>query len=761
MALPALTIWKESYYPNIGGEAGLQTVPQTIGLANGTFLTVWEDDTNGPGAFTDIMGRIQDAEGNNIGPIFQINSAVTASNETGPKIKAMPDGGFVVAYGSYLEAIGGFIAIERFDANGNEVASRFITDEHSSLTAWDLTVDGAGNYTIVYELLADETISADPVLSINIHATTYDHLTNGVTVDDAWLLAQNSHEDDLLAAVASFINGDIVTFYREPDYDFFDHREESFEFSITNNLTGGVIHAPMEIAQSGTGLALDVAVLAGGQFVMLYSTYEVIGNFYYLPLAFKIGSGDSASATIGDEVRVIDFFDPAGDPSGLNSNARVIGVGDGGFLVVWEANHVLKAARFNADGTAIGSTITVTAHAGVGAGVLGDLSLTTDGRVLVPFVNDAGEIAQVILDTRSDHIYGTSGNDVLTTQTFSTSVNGGAGNDTILGRGGDDTIAGDDGADTLKGGNGDDRYILFDVHRPDITSFFRYDAIFENANGGIDTVYVIRKTTLVSGYTLATNVENGFIEGTDNFSLNGNASDNFLVGNAAQNSLIGFDGNDLLAGGAGNDYLDGGKGNDELEGGQGADTLIGGRGRDTLSYDTAGDLVINLKTKSVSGDTADGDIISRFENVTGGSGDDRLTGNNAANYLNGGAGNDKLTGGLGVDMLLGGVGRDKFIFKSIADSGLAQKRDIVEDFSHAEHDRINLRTIDASTSTPGNQAFTLVRDSTFTAEGQVRVKQSGADTIVFVNTTGSGGAEMSIVLHNVNAALLVDGDFLL
>ena len=41
------------------------------------------------------------------------------------------------------------------------------------------------------------------------------------------------------------------------------------------------------------------------------------------------------------------------------------------------------------------------------------------------------------------------------------------------------------------------------------------------------------------------------------------------------------------------------------------------------------------------------------------------------------------------------------------------------------------------------------------------MKQSGADTIVFVNTTDSGGAEMSIVLHNVNATLLVDGDFLL
>ncbi len=48
-----------------------------------------------------------------------------------------------------------------------------------------------------------------------------------------------------------------------------------------------------------------------------------------------------------------------------------------------------------------------------------------------------------------------------------------------------------------------------------------------------------------------------------------------------------------------------------------------------------------------------------IENAVGGTGDDRLIGNDRANRLEGGAGDDRLVGGGGDDVLMGGAGRDR------------------------------------------------------------------------------------------------------
>ncbi len=127
------TIWKAPFRPNAASAQGHQSVSQTVGLTNGNFLVVWEDDTQGPGPFIDIMGRLYSAEGRPLGGVFQVNSSVTASDETGPKIVALPDGGYVVTYGGYFEATGGFINVERFDSAGNSVFNSQILDERSSL----------------------------------------------------------------------------------------------------------------------------------------------------------------------------------------------------------------------------------------------------------------------------------------------------------------------------------------------------------------------------------------------------------------------------------------------------------------------------------------------------------------------------------------------------------------------------------------------------------------------------------------------------
>ena len=89
----------------------------------------------------------------------------------------------------------------------------------------------------------------------------------------------------------------------------------------------------------------------------------------------------------------------------------------------------------------------------------------------------------------------------------------------------------------------------------------------------------------------------------------------------------------------------------------------------------------------------------------------------------------------------------------------AATRDRITDFVHLS-DKINLISIDAKAHAIGNNAFTFHGTLPFNGEGQVRVVQSGPNTIVEVNTTGTTGAEMTIQLDNVTAAALTAADFI-
>ncbi len=660
------TIWKSAFSPNIGAQAGRQIVPQNIALANGNFLVVWEDDTQGPSPFTDIMGQMFSPEGVAIGGPIQVNTAIVASDETGPKIVALPDGGFVMAYGSYFEALGGFITVQRFDSLGNSVSSKFILDDYSTLTDWDITADSLGNYTVTFERSVPTAIPNAVILQQDIHSITYDHLFN-VAGAEQTNVAQNSIEKDSLGATASFGDGRIVTFYTEPDdwlFSIFPPLYVSgttFEFTITNPLDGTVVRGATEISDPETraaGRAQDVAVLTGGQIVLLYSHSGTNSG-----LGMKIVANGSSNGSISSEIIVDPSFSLEGDGVRGFENARVVALQDGGFMLLWVNDVFLFASRHDATGAAIGSKMIVDQQVATGQAALFDVSLTTDGRVLIPFIRNDGEIAEAILDPRDTVIFGTEAGEVITTQITSTQVFGLGGFDTILGQGGNDNINGGLGLDLLKGGNGDDTYHLDDMTRlGQIASYIFYDEVTEKLNGGIDTIYISPFNALVNFYTLAANVENGIINGTAAFNLTGNILANSLIGNSGANVLNG--GIDALS-----------------------DTLIGGFGNDTYVINSATDNIVESALQgtadrakaSVSFVLAAGDNIEFLEttnaaltsaiNLTGNEIAQTITGNAGANGLNGAGGsdtlfglggNDILNGGPGIDNMQGGDGSDTY-----------------------------------------------------------------------------------------------------
>src|SRR5207244_12569600 len=95
----------------------------------------------------------------------------------------------------------------------------------------------------------------------------------------------------------------------------------------------------------------------------------------------------------------------------------------------------------------------------------------------------------------------------------------------------------------------------------------------------------------------------------------------------------------------------GGSGDDALSGSPSANVLNGDAGVDTATYaGRTNPLAVSLDGVANDGEAGEGDnVATDVENLTGGSGDDALTGNAGANTLDGGPGADAMNGGGGVD----------------------------------------------------------------------------------------------------------------
>ncbi|MEQ1905190.1 MAG: calcium-binding protein [Pirellulaceae bacterium] len=289
-----------------------------------------------------------------------------------------------------------------------------------------------------------------------------------------------------------------------------------------------------------------------------------------------------------------------------------------------------------------------------------------------------------------------------------------------------------------------------------------------------------------------TNLTDGDVDG-DSFtarrSSTSNGASDTIIGDDLVDLMVGGGGNDTLNGGRSNDTMNGGTGLDSLFGGQGNDILIGGADADFLEGGIGSDAVfyaaspaavnVDLLFNVNQGGHAEADNLVNMERVTGSAFADTIKGNNLDNTLIGGVGMDSLIGINGKDILSGGDdndflfggnqqdssrggdGADTFYFTDILESlAGGASRDRIIDFTKAQNDKIDVSNIDGKTSDFNSVSFTFIGNAAFTDEGQIRVFQQGAATVVQFNVAGLNGAEMEIVLRNFTAATLDINDFI-
>ncbi|CUW39588.1 protein of unknown function (RTX toxins and related Ca2+-binding proteins 343-2320) [Magnetospirillum sp. XM-1] len=450
-----------------------------------------------------------------------------------------------------------------------------------------------------------------------------------------------------------------------------------------DTLIGGAGTDTASYAASGAALSVDLAagtVSGGDADGDVLSGIESITGTNFNDLLAGDGNANRLDGGAGDDslrggAGADSLIGGTGtDTVGYETSAAGVTVIDGG-----AGNDTLSGGA--GGDTLIGGAGTDTAsYAGSGAALSADLAAGTlsggdaDGDVLSGIESITGTNFNDLLagDGNANRLDGGAGDDSLRGGAGADSLIGGTGTDTVgyetsaagvtvnlslttaqvsggdasgdvlatienaVGSAFGDTLTGTTGVNVLTGGDGDD--VLRGLAGADTLV----------GGDGIDTASYAAATVAVN-VNLATGTGSGGDAAGDVLS----GIENLLGGNAAD-ILTGDGGANVLNGAAGNDTLSGGAGADTLIGGAGADSLIGGTGSDTADY-SASTLAVNVdltRATAQSGGDAAGDILAGIENLTGGGGNDVLTGDSGANILIGGGGSDTLTGAAGDDLLV-------------------------------------------------------------------------------------------------------------
>jgi len=453
--------------------------------------------------------------------------------------------------------------------------------------------------------------------------------------------------------------------------------------------------------------------------------YPVLPNqLYNLTFEYRSTGGDLNSATVqvGDKIWTVSTSSTEFQTFSQNFTFEELGA----------VRIVFQGAEDDLDGSGIG----------------------IDGVLFGQFIE--GQPGSYVGTSGDDTYNGAVRDDLIQGRGGSDRLAGGDGDDQILGGDGDDQLSGQNGVDLLQGGAGSDRL--------DGGSGFDTASYIDAETGVTVSLRSAAAQDTGAGRDSLISIE-GLVGSAFIDRLVGNTNNNSLDGGAGDDSLYGLEGNDRMFGDAGDDYLVGGTGADTLTGGSGDDALRGDAGDDRLIGDAGNDALNGADgdDRLEGGDGADslrggsGD-----DQLVGGTGDDRLegeAGNDAvrggagADAINGGEGddnlrgedgNDLIRGGSGSDVVTGGAGADTFQFRAgelTASEGGAYDR--ITDFDAAQGDRIDLRGLDADTTTAGDQAFSLVGAFSGSAGEYVRVAASGYMT-AFFDTDGDGASDFAL-----------------
>lgn len=636
--------------------ANSQNEPAVTGLADGTFIIAWDDDTTGQ-----LMGQRFSVSGQNV---FSVSGQFLIDNTGGTSITeielaAFEDGRFSVTWND-----GGDIRVKIMDTR----------DLVNGIAVYSPDSQQVGT-------IGDDVFTADASA-----AKVFGHTGNDIITEAGSIKEYFGGEGDDTLIVTSIINS--------------DRHDGGFGTDTINWSGSGVSGATFDLGGGTASSGASTETMVGFENLIATNNADIIfgtgGENVIAALdgndtiegGFATDTIDAGSGNDSIIVRDGEFADNVTGGTGIDTyefdyqNQKIVISLAAGTLQVFDSGDVAfgpaltVAGVENVNGGDLEDTITGDGAANILQGGAGNDTISGDigddilnGGAGVDILRGGAGNDNYVVDSATDlvdeSIAGSGGIDLVrSVVSFNmgnvTQAKGVLENITLLGAAdinasgnsigniltgntGDNILNGGGGGDTMRGGAGNDSYFVDNSG----------DLVDESVagSGGIDTISSSVTFNLGNAAQAKGILENVMLLGAANINASGNTIANTLTGNTGANIL---------------------------NGGGGGDTMRGLAGNDTYIVDNAGDILDESIAGSNGLDLVRSAVTFNLENIAQargaienlellGAGNVNAIGNALANILTGNTGNNILNGRAGVDTMRGLAGNDTYVVDSAGD----------------------------------------------------------------------------------------------
>ena len=340
--------------PPMSGGLAFQLDGQVAPLADGGYVVVWTDlsRAHNPGGQA-VVGQWYDAAGNKARGEVDI-SGFDAGDQFSPAVAALPNGNVAVAFVD--TSLGEDIYVRIFNSALGLVRTDFIDLTLAHAFDPSITAFADGSYVVSYTV----GTGADTDIVARIVSPTG---TVGAQFD-----VENSTDNRNFSEVATLSDGNFAVVYQD---EFGSITDTDIKYRIFSP-TGTLLFVDFVPGANSAGLERDpdVAALRDGGFVTVWTDGSGADNIRAMILS-NTGSTVTPSSIVVNTTT-----------AGVQDEASVVGLADGGFLVTWEDDNanLVRAQRFDAVGNKIGTEFTV--KNGASPVDSPEAALLADGRIV-------------------------------------------------------------------------------------------------------------------------------------------------------------------------------------------------------------------------------------------------------------------------------------------------------------------------------------------------------------------------------------------
>lgn len=296
-------------------------------LTDGSFVFTWQSQGNDGSGFG-IGARKFSSNANSFYSEFVVNTYVS-SDQTGPCIASLPDGGFIISWTSSGQiSTGKEVYAQRYQANCTRSGSEFLVNVNvtSDQQASNIADLADGGYVIVWQSYGQD--GDDQGIFAQVYNSDNTVKKPEFQVNTYYQSAQQG------PVVTALLNGKFVVSWYSDNQDTWGKGIYAQMF----NLDGTRFNTEFQVNTyfNGDQYRPTIAALANGGFIICYNSVGGDGNGY----GALCQRFDAVGNRVGTELVA------SVSTAGNQGSPYVASLGNDGFLVAWDSN-AAPATKYN------------------------------------------------------------------------------------------------------------------------------------------------------------------------------------------------------------------------------------------------------------------------------------------------------------------------------------------------------------------------------------------------------------------------------